>query len=65
MREKERWDALIDPVFYAEQSADMFTIKAVLVRDPSRDIRVQISDDQRQTARWLAQALLEWAGEGE
>lgn len=61
MREKEIWDASIEPIFHSSYSEDTYTIKAFLDRD-GRDIRVNIPVEQKQTARWLAKALLEWAG---
>ena len=64
MREREIWDARINPVYYAAVSFHEFLIKATLNRD-GRDIRVSLTADQKQTARWLAKSLLEWAGEEE
>lgn len=61
MREREIWDASIEPVFHSSYSEDEYTIKAFLDRD-GRTIHVNIHAEQRQTARWLAKALLEWAG---
>lgn len=62
MREREIWDASIEPVFHSAYDADTYTINAWLDRD-GRNIRVNIQAEQKQTARWLAKALLEWAGE--
>lgn len=64
MRFKETWMATVEPVYFAQHSEQRFTIKASLNREPDRDLHVHLLiDTHKQTARNLAKALLEWAGE--
>lgn len=59
----DTWNASVQNTCYAGHDTETFSIHAVLDRDPSRYLKVNIQAKDKQTARWLAKSLLEWAGE--
>lgn len=64
MRYKETWMATVEPEYFAQHSKELFSIKATLNKEPDRELLVNLRrNTHRQTARNLAKALLEWAGE--
>lgn len=63
MSGKKRFLQVIDPEYYAEIKPWEFMIKGRMYREPDRNTGLIISSKHKQTARWLAKALLEWAGE--
>ena len=62
MRIPDTWHASVENMCYAGHNTETFSIHAVLDRDTSRYLSVNIQAKDKLTARRLAKALMEWAG---
>lgn len=63
MRIKDRWNAHVQTTCYARHSVHEFVIHALMDNDPDRYLNVSIPATDKDLARRLAKALMEWVEE--